>query len=74
MKLKASTLMYALGYASIAVSAYRYFAGESSDNERDGLFVGHWAPTFFILGKGAEDREVRGHPTWSLDWESGQDK
>lgn len=69
MKLKASVLMYALGYASIAVSAYRYFSGEGSDNERDGLFVGHWAPTFFILGKAAEDREVRGHTTMSLDWE-----
>lgn len=69
MKLKASVLMYALGYASIAASAYRYFAGEASDDERDGLFIGHWAPTFFILGKAAEDREVRGHNTLSLDWE-----
>ncbi|ADY25374.1 hypothetical protein Deipr_0201 [Deinococcus proteolyticus MRP] len=72
MKLKASVLMYALGYASIAASAYRYLTNEDSGDERDGLFMGHWAPTFFILGKAAEDREVRGHPTWSLDWESGK--
>ncbi|WP_261663129.1 hypothetical protein [Deinococcus sp. Marseille-Q6407] len=70
MKLKASVLMYALGYASIAVSAYRYFSTEKSSDERDALFMGDWAPTFFILGKAAEDREVRGHSTTSLDWES----
>lgn len=26
--------------------------------ERDGLFVGHWAPTFFIIGKILEDKEI----------------
>ena len=55
--MKISTLMYALGFASIGVSAYQYLGSEAGNSERDGLFIGHWAPTFFILGKISEDRE-----------------
>lgn len=67
MKVKMSDLMIALGYASIAYSAYRYFTAEGADAKRDALFVGHWAPTFFILGVGAENREYRRQNTLALD-------
>ncbi|ANE42890.1 hypothetical protein [Deinococcus puniceus] len=62
--MKISNLLYILGFASIALSAANYLKGKSEDGqeeatkERDGLFVGHWAPTFFILGKIAEDRKM----------------
>lgn len=67
MKLKMSDLMIVLGYASIGYSAYRYFTASDNDAKRDALFVGHWAPTFFILGVGAENREYRKQDTLSLD-------
>ncbi|MFC6591987.1 hypothetical protein ACFP81_08200 [Deinococcus lacus] len=56
--MKLHTLCYALGFASIILSASKYVPSESSDDERDGLFTGHWAPTFFIIGKILEDKEV----------------
>ena len=67
MKLKMSDLMIVLGYASIGYSAYRYFTATDKDAKRDALFVGHWAPTFFILGVGAENREYRKQNTLALD-------
>ena len=67
MKVKMSDLMIALGYASIAYSAYRYFTATEADERRDALFVGHWAPTFFILGVGAENGEYRRQNTLALD-------
>ncbi|MBZ9713909.1 hypothetical protein [Deinococcus multiflagellatus] len=54
--MKLHNILYLLGFGSILLSASQYFKDESSDKERDGLFVGHWAPTFFILGKIAEDK------------------
>ncbi|MBB6098604.1 hypothetical protein HNR42_002038 [Deinobacterium chartae] len=60
MPIRLSTVLYALGFFSIAVSAMNYLPGRAktgSEKERDGLFVGEWVPTFFILGKIAEDRE-----------------
>ncbi|KQR01083.1 hypothetical protein [Deinococcus sp. Leaf326] len=61
--MKLSNLFYVLGFASVALSASQYLGSGKADHERDGLFVGHWAPTFLILGKIAEDRERRGeHP------------
>lgn len=60
--MRLSTLLYALGFVSIAISAARYLDGtthEEPDKRRDGLFIGEWPPTFFILGKIAEDRERR---------------
>lgn len=70
MKLKMSDLMIVLGYASIAYSAYRYFTATHPDAKRDALFVGHWAPTFFVLGVGAENREYRHQRTLALDAEA----
>lgn len=64
--MKTSNVLYVLGYASIVLSAINFLRGKSKDGqeqdskERDGLFLGHWAPTFFILGKVAEDREKDG--------------
>lgn len=58
--MKFSTVLYTLGFASIAISASNYLKSQDADNERDGLFTGHWAPTFFILAKVVEDRENRG--------------
>lgn len=58
--MKISNLLYLLGFTSIALSASNYLSDDDSDSERDGIFVGHWAPTFFILGKIAEDREDAG--------------
>ncbi len=54
---KISNALYLLGYGSILLSAANYLKGDQANNERNGIFVGHWAPTFFILGKVAEDRE-----------------
>ena len=54
--MKLHNILYLAGFASILISATQYFQNESSDKERDGLFVGHWAPTFFILGKIAKDK------------------
>lgn len=67
MKAKMSDLMILLGYASIAYSAYRYVTSDKADEKRDALFVGQWAPTFFILGVGAEAREYRRQNTLALD-------
>jgi len=58
--MKLSSILYALGFISIAVSAANYLTGKVADEsgaERNGLFVGEWPPTFFILGKIVEDRE-----------------
>ena len=65
--MKMSNLMTVLGYASIAYSAYRYFTAKDKEEKRDALFVGHWAPTFFILAVGAEAREYRNQNTLALD-------
>ncbi len=61
MKQKMSDLIIALGYAS------RHFTAMEEDEKRDALFVRHWAPTFFILGVGAENREYRRQNTLALD-------
>ena len=64
--MKTSNVLYILGYASIILSATNFLRGKTKDGqaqdskERDGLFLGHWAPTFFILAKVAEDREKDG--------------
>ena len=50
--------LYLLGFVSIALSASQYLSSDSGKKERDGLFIGQWAPTFFILGKVMEDKEV----------------
>ncbi|MVN88415.1 hypothetical protein GO986_16850 [Deinococcus sp. HMF7620] len=54
--MKLHNILYLLGFGSIALSASQYFQSDASNKERDGLFVGHWAPTFFILGKIIEDK------------------
>lgn len=58
--MKIHNVLYLLGVGSIILSASQYFQSDSSDKERDGLFVGHWAPTFFILGKIMEDKANAG--------------
>lgn len=65
--MKLSNLSYVLGFASIALSASQYLSSGSADRERNGLFVGHWAPTFLILGKIIEDRERRGESVVKAD-------
>lgn len=51
-----SDYCYIAGFASIALSYGSYFAsrGKTGDSkaqsDRWGIFVGHWAPTFFALG------------------------
>lgn len=66
MNLKISNVLYILGFASIVLSAGNFVAGKTEDGkqqdeqERNGLFVGFWPPTFFILGKIVEDREKAG--------------
>ncbi|WP_027481084.1 hypothetical protein [Deinococcus pimensis] len=58
--MKLSTILYALGFLSIAISAANFLSGKratGAEGERNALFVGEWPPTFFILGKIVEDRE-----------------
>ena len=64
--MKLSTVLYTLGFASIVMSAINFVEGKQipegerkDDKQHDGNFIGHWAPTFFILGKVVEDREQR---------------
>jgi hypothetical protein len=51
-----SEYAYAAGIASIGLSYASYFIsrGKSGDSkaqsDRWGIFIGHWAPTFFALG------------------------
>lgn len=63
--MKLSTIMYVAGAASIVFSAINFIQGkqktegqEKNDKQHDGNFIGHWAPTFFILGKIFEDHET----------------
>ncbi|GGM03660.1 hypothetical protein [Deinococcus aerophilus] len=71
--MKFSNVLYILGYASILLSAGNFLKGKAEDGkkqdvkERDGLFLGHWAPTFFILGKVAEDREKEGRSLFDFN-------
>ena len=58
--MKLSTILYVLGFVSIGVSAMNFLSGKKEaghEGERNALFIGEWPPTFFILGKIAEDRE-----------------
>jgi len=47
---------YAAGFASIGLSYLSYFVSrakkgdDKAQADRWGIFVGHWAPTFFALG------------------------
>lgn len=51
-----SEFAYVGGFASIALSYVSYFVsrGKKGDSkaqsDRWGIFIGHWAPTFFALG------------------------
>lgn len=58
--MKLSTILYALGFVSIAISAANFLTGKGktgAEGERNALFIGEWPPTFFILAKVVEDRE-----------------
>ena len=62
--MKLSTLMYVAGAASILLSLSNYLQGKKlpegdkkNDKQHDGNFIGHWAPSFFILGKIFGDHE-----------------
>lgn len=58
--MKLSTVLYALGFISIAISASNFVSGKTKsgqEGENNALFIGEWPPTFFILGKIVEDRE-----------------
>ena len=51
-----SEYAYAGGFASILLSYASYFLSrkkkgdDKAQSDRWGIFVGHWAPTFFALG------------------------
>lgn len=50
-----SSHAYLLGFASIALSlgAWAFSRGKKDDkaqSDRWGIFIGHWAPTFFAIG------------------------
>ena len=51
-----SEYAYIGGFASIALSYVTYFASrakkgdDKAQADRWGIFIGHWAPTFFALG------------------------
>jgi hypothetical protein len=51
-----SEYAYIGGFASIALSYLTYFASrakkgdDKAQSDRWGIFIGHWAPTFFALG------------------------
>lgn len=51
-----SEYAYAAGFASIALSYVSYFVSrgkrgdDKAQSDRWGIFIGHWAPTFFALG------------------------
>lgn len=51
-----SEYAYAGGFASIALSLISWLVSRSkkdhskAQSDRWGIFVGHWAPTFFALG------------------------
>lgn len=58
--MKLSTILYALGFVSIALSAANFLTGKGKtgqEGENNALFIGEWPPTFFILAKVVEDRE-----------------
>jgi hypothetical protein len=53
---------YIAGFASIgiALGAWIVSRGKKDDkaqSDRWGLFIGHWAPTFFAIGLALRDRE-----------------
>ena len=50
-----SEYAYAAGFASIGLSFVAHYASRASSGnkaqaDRWGIFVGHWAPSFFALG------------------------
>ena len=51
-----SDYAYIGGFVSIIVSYLAYFASrakkgdDKAQSDRWGIFIGHWAPTFFALG------------------------
>jgi len=51
-----SDYAYAGGFASIILSYVSYFVSrkkkgdDKAQSDRWGIFIGHWAPTFFALG------------------------
>ena len=51
-----SEYAYIGGFASIVLSYLSYFVSRSkkgddkAQSDRWGIFIGHWAPTFFALG------------------------
>ena len=51
-----SEYAYAAGLASIGLSYVSYFVSrgkrgdDKAQSDRWGIFIGHWAPTFFALG------------------------
>lgn len=55
--MKISNSLYILGFGSVVLSAVNFLKSDGAGSERNGIFLGHWAPTFFLLGKIAEDRE-----------------
>ena len=64
--MKVSTLMYIGGTLASALSLANYMLGkrlpdgeQKNDKQHDGNFIGHWVPSFWILGKIFADIERR---------------
>ncbi|WP_315913521.1 hypothetical protein [Arthrobacter sp. lap29] len=66
-----SEYAYAGGFASIALSLSSWLVSRAksdhskAQSDRWGIFVGHWAPTFFALGVALklEEKEITTNPT-----------
>jgi hypothetical protein len=60
-----SEYAYLGGFGSIALSFIAYFvsrkkkADSKAQSDRWGIFIGHWAPTFFALGVALKLEETK---------------
>lgn len=57
-----SEYAYALGFASIGLSIAAWLLSrlkkdERAQSDRWGIFIGHWAPTFFAIGLALKQEE-----------------
>jgi hypothetical protein len=58
-----SNLAFVLGFASIGLSLLSWLVSrakkgdDKAQSDRWGIFIGHWAPTFFALGLALKNEE-----------------
>ena len=53
---------YVAGFASIVISLLAWFVSrgkkdDKAQSDRWGIFIGHWAPTFFAIGLALKSEE-----------------